>query len=144
MWIRFKSAVERLFEAGPEETRLSRRDFLTGLGCCGAIAVAAPALLGPGSAQADAVDELLGDAQSEPETELAQWSPPRRRRRHRRRHRRRRGRRRRGRMSAREVRRRCRYSRRFRRRNWDLCERVRGWRGRRGACVQIGPIQICE
>lgn len=150
MWIRLKASIERLFAAGPEEPRLSRRKFLTGMGVFGAVAVAAPALLAP-EADADVIDDLLGDgpdAGAEPEFELAH-SPPRRgrrRRRRRRRHRRRRGRGRwRGRrMSAREVRRRCRYDRRFRRRNWDLCERVRGWRGHRGACIRIGPVQICE
>lgn len=41
-----------------------------------------------------------------------------------------------------ELRRRCR-SRRFRYRNPGLCRRAWG-RGRRGTCVWVGPVRICD
>ena len=51
------------------------------------------------------------------------------------------------RYSRRELAHACRSDRRFRRDNRGLCARIedRGFRGpRRGSCVTIGPVQICE
>lgn len=49
------------------------------------------------------------------------------------------------RMSRRDVERQCRQSRRFRDSNRHLCRQVTGRSlGRRGTCVQFGPLQICE
>jgi hypothetical protein len=128
-----KACAKELVCGQPQETQVSRRDVLTGLGMFGAVAFAAPALLAPGKAEADAIENRWWDSdnpETEPEIQLAyQHGRPRRRRRER--------------MSAREVRRRCRDDRRFRRRNRDLCRQVTR-RRRRGTCIQIGPFEICE
>lgn len=55
----------------------------------------------------------------------------------------RRDRRRGDRMSRREIRFRCRNDRRFRRNNRRLCDIASGG-GRRGSCVQIGPVLLCD
>jgi hypothetical protein len=136
IWARMTACAKELVCGRPQEARVSRRDVLTGLGLIGAVAFAAPALLAPGKAEADAIADRWWDSESpeaEPEIQLA-WGHDRRPRGRRRR---------RERMSAREVRRRCREDRRFRRRNWDLCRQV-ARRRRRGTCIQIGPFQICE
>ncbi|MCY0092713.1 hypothetical protein [Hoeflea ulvae] len=47
--------------------------------------------------------------------------------------------------SRRDLERQCRRSKRFRRENRRLCNQVTGRTfGRRGSCIQIGPLQICE
>jgi hypothetical protein len=131
IWARMKACAKELACGRPQEAQVSRRDVLTGLGLFAAVAFAAPALLAPGKAEADVIENRWWDSdnpEAEPEIQLARSHDRRRRRR---------------RMSASEIRRRCRNDRRFRRRNWELCERVRR-RGRPGACIDFGPIRICE
>ena len=49
------------------------------------------------------------------------------------------------RFSRRDLERQCRRSNKFRRNNRRLCNRVTGRNfGRRGACLQIGPLTVCE
>jgi hypothetical protein len=107
--------------------RLSRRAFLAGTG-----AAAAALALGVASRPAEAQTLKLAEddgilpmsTPAEGEVHLAQYYNRRR-------------------YSRREVRYRCRNDRRFRRRNPGLCQSVER-RGRRGACVQLGPLLICD
>lgn len=118
----------------------SRRRFLVGLGVAGGLAVVAPALLRVTSADAAETSDQ-GDAMDEG-YEIAQRRDDRRDRRDNRRDRRRRESRRR--YNRRDVVRSCRRDPRFRRNNRNLCRQVTGRRGRRGSCVNIGPVSICD
>lgn len=120
---------------------LSRRRFLSHAVGLGVVAAIGPALVG--LAPADA--KRVADPEPAPETakpaqeyQLAQSERRDRNRRPSGRSRRRDDRRR------RQLRRRCANSRRFRRENPRLCRSVSGGRRRRGSCVWIGNIQICD
>ncbi|KKN48989.1 hypothetical protein LCGC14_0647310 [marine sediment metagenome] len=151
-WTTLKLALGKL-SAGPDDfCEPSRRRFLVGLGIAGSLAVVAPALLTVGPA--DAAEPASADA--EEGFDIAQRREERRRRedhrddrrdnrRRERRDDRRRERRGRRRMGRRDLERRCRGDRRFRRENRRLCRRVTGRRiGRSGACIDFGPLTICE
>lgn len=120
-----------------EDTGISRRALLGGIGMAGAFAVAGASLALPGEAHAQTIEaQYRRDRRRGP--------PPRRRRQRRGRHRGR-GRGRGQRYGRRDLQRRCRGDRGFRARNRNLCARATGMRrGRPGACVQIGPVQICD
>ncbi|UIJ72217.1 twin-arginine translocation signal domain-containing protein [Aurantimonas sp. HBX-1] len=144
MW----KTVRMLFGTGRTEAAAepepSRRQFLVGLGVAGGLAVVAPALLR--ATPAAAAEPMpapgpLADADADDGYEVAQrWDDDRRYRRYRRR-RRRHDRRR---YDRRDFARRCRRDPRFRRDNRNLCRRVIGGRGRRGSCVDLGPVTICD
>lgn len=115
---------------------LSRRNFLFG-----ACAVIGTACLSSGVGDASAAP-LAVDPATEPDEDLIELIQSRRRDDGR-------GRRDRGRRdrrhSRRDLARQCRRSRRFRNNNRRLCGRVTGRSfGRRGACIQIGPLTVCE
>ncbi|MBB4003475.1 twin-arginine translocation signal domain-containing protein [Aurantimonas endophytica] len=141
--------MRSLFATGRTEAapaaELSRRRFLVGLGVVGGLAVAAPSLLRatPASAAEPAPGPLAEDEDS---YEVAQrWDDRRRRRDDRRWDRRdRRRRESRRRYSRRDFARRCQRDPGFRRNNRNLCRQVIGGRGRRGSCVNIGPVTICD
>lgn len=137
----FFTALVRLPADGSAGPGLSRRDMLSGLGLAGALAVAGPALLNAGTAEA--AEPIETDSGVDAEITPAQY----RRRRHSRRgwgpghgHRRRPGRR----WAHRDLYARCRRDRRFRFNNPGLCRRVLyGARPRPGACVHFGPVMFC-
>jgi hypothetical protein len=121
---------------GPDPTR---RALLAGFGAVVAAATLAPLALPAGRAQAamplqsfpddggdaggTALDNLATDRLEGSEApQLAQSNRWRRR----------------------QLLRRCRRDRRFRRDNRRLCRRVENAVGRPGACVQVGPVTICE
>lgn len=115
---------------------LSRRSFLVG-----ACAVIGTACLSSGVGDASAAP-LAVDPAIDPDEDLIELIQSRRRDDGR-------GRRDRGRRdrrhSRRDLARQCRRSRRFRNNNRRLCGRVTGRSfGRRGACIQIGPLTVCE
>lgn len=113
-----------------EGALLSRRRALLGIGSAGVALLAAPALLA--SQEAEAAEVVEPTTPVDDDLQLAT-------------HDRRRGRSGRRRYGRRELQRRCRRDRRFRRRNRQLCRRVAGMRrGRRGSCVWIGPVAICD
>ena len=115
---------------------LSRRSFLVG-----ACAVIGTACISSGVGEALATP-LAVEPAIEPDDDLIELVQSRRREDDRRR--RDRGRRDR-RFSRRDLARQCRRSRRFRNNNRRLCGRVSGRSfGRRGACIQIGPLTVCE
>lgn len=142
MW----NALRMLFGAGrtadTSTSEQSRRRFLVGLGVAAGLAAVAPALLRVTSAEA-AEPSDQGDATDE-SYEIAQRRDERRRddRSDNRRDRRRPESRRR--YNRRDVIRSCRRDPRFRRNNRNLCRQVTGDRGRRGSCVNIGPVTICD
>jgi hypothetical protein len=138
MW----NAIGTLFGAVRTEDapEFSRRRFLLGMGIVGGIAAVAPSLLGMTPANA-AEPEPLVDA-ADKNYELAQRRDDRRDRRDDRRDRNRRQSRRR--YNRRDFVRSCERDPRFRRDNRDLCRQVTGGRGRRGRCVDIGPVTICD
>lgn len=133
VWNRLQASVMQFIDGAPQDSQPSRRDFLAGMCACGAIGVVGSTILAPAAAEAATVELESTEAQ----TDIIEVRSHERWRRRGRRQRSRR-------MSAREVRRRCQRDWRFRRRNPNLCRRVRGWRGRRGACIQFGPLRICE
>jgi hypothetical protein len=132
VWNRLQASVMQFIDGAPQDSQPSRRDFLAGMCACGAIGVVGSTILLPAAAEAATVELESTEAQTDI-IEVRSHDRGRSR-----------GRPRSRRMSAREVRRRCERDRRFRRRNPNLCRRVRGWRARRGACIQFGPLQICE
>ena len=134
-WDRLQASVKQFIAGAPEEPQVSRRDFLAGMGLCGAVGVVASLGLAPSAAEAGI---LALDSEADEADVIEVWHEGRPHRSRRRRSRRRR------RLSARQLRLRCRQSRSFRRRNRNLCRRALGWRGRRGTCIQIGPMRICE
>lgn len=135
-WADIEKAFNRLLggKEQQEDTGVSRRAVLAGLGLTGVLAAAGPALLAADDTEA-----------AEADIREAQYRGRRRRRRRRGRGRGRgRGRsRRRRHMSRREARRRCR-SRRYRRRHPRLCSYARGGRRRRSGCIHIGPVTVCD
>ena len=149
MW----KTVRTLFGSGPAQATpapgLSRRRFLVGFGVVGGLAIVAPALLRASpAAAAEPAPGPLADAADE-SYEVAQRWDDRRDRRHDRRWDRRDRRDRRRRESRRRYNRRdlvraCQRDPRFRRDNRNLCRQVAGSRGRRGSCVNIGPVTICD
>ncbi len=136
---------------------ISRRKFLVG-----ACAVIGTACISSSVGVADASATSMPAAPSmDEDSDLVELAQSRRRdedrrdrrRRDDRRDRRRRddrGRRRRDdrggrRANRRDLERQCQRSRRFRRDNRRLCKQVTGRSfGRRGSCIQLGPLQICE
>ena len=122
---------------------MSRRSFLIGAGAVIGTAVVAS---GAGIGEVEAA-ALTSDPSTEPDEELIELAQLRRDDRGGRRRDDRGGRRRRDdrRFSRRDLARQCRRSKRFRRNNRRLCNRVtgRGF-GRRGSCIQIGPLTVCE
>jgi hypothetical protein len=143
--------LETLFAAGPGDgsppARMSRRRFLAGFGAVGGLVLVAPATL---RATPAAAAEPAGDPAGEGYEVAQRWDDRRDRRwdrrddrwdRRDRRHRRREGRRR---YNRRDLVRSCQRDPRFRRDNRGLCRQVIGSRGRRGACVNIGPVTICD
>ncbi len=138
-------AVRTLLTGETEASALSRREFLAGLGAAGGLAIASRMLVDQARAEPETA-ELPADEDGD--VELTQlYEPDRGRRRRRfdddwdyhdrgRFHRR---------ARRREVAYWCRHDRVFRRRNRRLCRRVLGRRRwRRGTCIQIGPLTICE
>jgi len=147
----FTSAVGSLFRSDAPAPQLSRRSFLAGLGVVAAAAAAGPALLS-GTAEAAPMSPIPADDLLDKELNLAQWDRRRdddrdrgRGRDHDRGRDRDRDRRRdrRQRYSRRDLARRCDRDWRFRRDNRGLCARATG-RGRAGACVEFGPVLICD
>lgn len=123
-WETFMDAVRQIAgrkQDGSEDVALSRRSVLTGLGIAGVCAVAGPALFWADEAEADSVTIQYRDRD-------------RHRGRHHHRHR--------G-YSRSDIRRRCRDWR-YRRRNERLCNYARGRGGRRGTCVSVGPVRVCD
>lgn len=109
----------------------ARRRLLLGLAAAGGAALALPVLGRIDEAQAAPMTErpdLLDALEPGDEIDATPIQYGGRRRRWRRR----------------ELARLCRNDRRFRRNNRGLCRRVTGRIGRPGACVQVGPITICE
>jgi hypothetical protein len=131
VWSRLQASVMQFIDGAPRDFQSSRRDFLAGMCACGAIGVVGSTLLVPAAAEAATVEldstKTHTDIIKVRTHDRGRGRPQRSRR-----------------MSAREVRLRCERDRRFRRRNPDLCRRVRGWRARPGACIQFGPLQICQ
>lgn len=160
------SLITRLFkrvpatlDAGPADP--SRRGLLVGIACAGAAVVVGSTLIkaSPASAASSGPDKAPGadeDGVPDDEVRLAQrrdrdddFDSRGRDRRGRDRDRRGGGRNRRDRRGRRfrrrDIARRCERDRRFRRENRGLCRRLSGgFRPRRGSCVQIGPITLCE
>jgi len=127
---------------------ISRRKFLVG-----ACAVIGTACISSSVGVADASATSMPAAPSmDEDSDLVELAQSRRRDEDRRDRRRRddRGRRRRDdrggrRANRRDLERQCQRSRRFRRDNRRLCKQVTGRSfGRRGSCIQLGPLQICE
>lgn len=118
---------------------MSRRKFLVG-----ACAVIGTACISSGMGVADASATPMPAAPSmDQDNDLVELAQSRRREEERRGRRRddRGGRR----VSRRDLERQCRRSKRFRRDNRRLCGQVTGRSfGRRGSCIQLGPLQICE
>ena len=126
LWTLMKTSLDALVDA---PTTTTRRGFVLGVATLGVVGLAAPALLSPAPAQAAPIlPEPLDDELPMSIAEPVQYAQGSRRRRWRRR----------------ELARMCRNNRRFRRDNRGLCRRVTGWRERRGACVQVGPVVICD
>ncbi|NDV88887.1 hypothetical protein GTW51_19560 [Aurantimonas aggregata] len=144
MWNKLRTLFATGRATPAPAAELSRRRFLVGLGVVGGLAVVAPSLLR--AAPAAAAEPLPAPgplADAEDSYEVAQrWDDRRYRRDYRRRDRRRRESRRR--YNRRDFVRSCQRDPRFRRNNRDLCRRVIGGRGRRGSCVNIGPVTICD
>ncbi|HEX2020976.1 MAG TPA: hypothetical protein VGO17_18745 [Aurantimonas sp.] len=155
MWKKLGTLFAARRAARSEPARMSRRRFLAGFGAIGGLAVVAPALL---RATPAAAAEPADDPTDEGYEVAQRWDDRRDRRgdrrwdrrwdrrdrrwdRRDRRHRRREGRRR---YNRRDLVRSCQRDPRFRRDNRGLCRQVIGSRGRRGACVNIGPITICD
>jgi len=150
IWIRLKQGIGEL--AGDSEPDPSRRRLLAALGGAGCAIVLAPSLLAS-DAEAAGLHQPDGSADHPPAHdggyETAQYYRDYRDDRDYRDYRDdrdyREERRRRRRYARRELARRCRYDRRFRFDNPDLCGRVAGpYRGRPGACVDVGPVTICN
>jgi len=129
-WETFKDAVRHLTGASQtdgEDVVLSRRTLLTGLGLAGACAVAGPALFWSDDAEADVVQVQYRDR----DHHRGRGRHDHHDRHHGSRH------------SRSDIRRRCRDWR-YRRRNERLCNYARGRGGRRGTCVTVGPVRVCD
>lgn len=132
------SIIERIVghkHDGVQKTQriaLSRRQALLGIGAAGLCALTMPAVLRPSDAKAEEASESRPDgdyeiAYSHGRGGGGHFGGDRRR------------------YSRRELRRRCRNDRRFRWRNRDLCRRVERMDvPRRGSCIRVGPVEICE
>lgn len=120
--------LDRLMQLGQTDDQVvvSRRLFVGGLAAAAVVTVTGVSLFSTRNAQAAAPMTLRPDLDEEPLADEAQFQGGRRR------------------YSRRELRRRCRRDRRFFRNNRRLCSRVDGRPGRRGSCVEIGPVLLCD